>query len=732
MTTSEGKFINMRNTISDSAGSVFDLDFKKLLLDVFRFWWLFLITVPLSLLVVWTIHRYTIPVYKASMELLMEVRGEQPQQSDMMQGFGITPGMSNVDNQIAILSSRRIFQKTIEKLDFYLGYYAEGRVKVTELYHKFPYKVYFDSAHVQLLNTPIHIKVIDANNYELSFTAKGAPLYNYKEKRTIGGIDKHEFKKVYKFGEIATTPWFSIAIMSNKYGISEESKYYIQFSSPESLIYSYMSRFQVFKGDGNSSIVHLSLSGTNQNKNILFLNKLAEVFIESNLEEKNQIATNTIKFIDQQLSKIADSLRYTGSELSEFRTENRMQSVSSKAEYLFSTLKSIEFDLAGKDVTRSYYIYLKDYFSDDENMKQVLAPAMYKVDNPILSDLISQIIEINAERLTSISTYGQALNPGNVELEMKLDIARKTLIKAIDNQLKIIAEAQARLRNQKISIEEELQKLPETERQMLGIERKFELNNEVYTFLLRKLSESQIQKASNTPDHQVLEGASSEGIVYPNKSANRKKAVLVGLVLPLIFIVIRQLLNNRIANQSDVEKITSLPFLGHILHNDKDDANVINNHPKSVITETFRRVRSRLDYINIGTKAPVIAVTSSMPGEGKTFCALNLASVFALAAKKTLLVGFDMRKPGLNNILNISKDEIGISNYMIGKVTFDEILRKNEEYPMLDIIGSGVIPPNPSELIESDKMKEFVDEAKRRYDIIVFDTPPMGIVVDPI
>ena len=708
---------------------MFDLDFKKLLFDLLRFWWLFIITVSLSLLVVWAIHRYTVPVYRASMTLLMEDRGSNQSNTDMMQGFGLTPGMSNVDNQIAILSSWKIFNRTINQLDYFLGYYVEGTVKSTELYNSFPFIVYFDSTHVQLLNTPIHINVIDTASYELSFSTEEAYTYNYKARKFGEHVGPTEFSKVYKFGDIAQTPWFSVAIYCK--GCTPKGfDYYIKFNNPGSLVNEYRSHFYAAKEEENSSIVNLSVTGTNSAKNIKFLNKLADVFIAYNLEEKNQIATNTIKFIKSQLVKIADSLLYTGTELSEFRTEKKIQSVSSEAEYLFSTLKSLEFELAAKEVTKSYYKYLKDYFSDDNNMKQVMAPAMYQVDNPILSDLINQIISINAERLAAIETYGEALNPGNVEFEKRLDIARRTLIQALESQMMILNESVARLNDKKAKIEGEIKKLPETERRMWGIERKFQLNNEVYTFLLRKLTESQIQKASNTPDHKVLEEARSGGIIYPNKPANRKKAVMIGLVIPVLFLVVRQLLNNKITGKEDVEKLSDKPFLGHILHNDKPDTNVITAHPKSVISETFRRVRTRLDFINQNIKSPVIAVTSSMPGEGKTFCALNTASVFALAGKKTLLVGFDMRKPGLNNILGFKKDDLGISNYLAGKVELDEIT-KTIDQDNLYIIGSGIIPPNPAELIGSERMKEFIKEIKKRYDIIVLDTPPMGIVSDP-
>jgi capsular exopolysaccharide synthesis family protein len=279
-------------------------------------------------------------------------------------------------------------------------------------------------------------------------------------------------------------------------------------------------------------------------------------------------------------------------------------------------------------------------------------------------------------------------------------------------------------------ITRQLYLLPEKERKLLGIERQFDLNNEVYTFLLRKRSEAQIQKASNTPDHTVLEMPRYAGMVFPQKSANRQKALFLGIFIPLAYIVLRQLINNKITTPDELEHLSSKPIIGHIIHSPKEVANIIANHPRSVIAETFRRVRTRLEYLTAEAQTPVIAVSSSMPGEGKTFCALNLAAVFAYSGKKTILLGFDMRKPGLNKIFDLNGNN-GLSHYFIGKATIDEITYSGHQ-ENLEIIPSGVIPPNPSELISSHKTDELINELKNKYDIIILDTPPMGIVADPI
>ena len=192
--------------------------------------------------------------------------------------------------------------------------------------------------------------------------------------------------------------------------------------------------------------------------------------------------------------------------------------------------------------------------------------------------------------------------------------------------------------------------------------------------------------------------------------------------------LIKQVVNNKISGSDDIERITKLPIIGHIIHNNKEGSNVVELHPRSVITEAFRRIRTRLEYMNGDKESPVIAISSSMPGEGKTFCALNLASVFAISGKKTLLVGFDMRKPGLNKVLNMDS-QLGLSNYLIGKTELKDIIMPNG-VENLFVLPSGAIPPNPSELIGSTRAEKLFEELRSNFDIILLDTPPMGVVAD--
>ncbi|MCU4165545.1 GumC family protein [Carboxylicivirga caseinilyticus] len=719
----------VQNQTNNNQSSGFNFDTKHFLFDLLHYWWLFAITVPLSIAIVYTAHRYIQPTYRASISLLIEEKGEKMPTGNMMEGFGLTPGQQNIENQMAVLTSWDVIKETVDQLDFHLSYFIQGRMKHTEVYHDEPFTVFFDSLHQQILNTPIYLEFINKNEYRLKVHTENSGTYIYKDNRNGSGIGPMNFEQSFRFGEVIDMPWGRFKIENHKGTSSSQQEIYFIFNHPQSIAASYKSTLRTFRANETSSIIRVSVTGKNNLKNTIFLNQLAKVFIAKNLEQKNQIATNTIKFIEEQLGVISDSLYLTGSELSNFRTSNQIQSVSAKSEYLFSGLQDMEQQLAQYEITKQYYNYLINYFSNDFSGNEVIAPAQYDVGNNLLSEQISQIMELNSQRLSMRGTFSEDLNLANREVETQIEVATKTLLKTINGQLDIINETINRINSNKEKNEKELYSLPETERKLLGIERKFELNNEVYTFLLRKRSEAQIQKASNTPDHKVLEAAQSNGMIAPNVSGNYKNGLMIGLILPLAFIGLRQLLNNKILDEEDIKKITQSPIIGQILHNSKEESNVVQHHPKSVITESFRRVRTRLDFLTQDIPCPVVSVTSSIPGEGKTFCALNIAAALAISGKKTVILGFDLRKPGLNKLVDTHK-ATGISNYLIGKATYDEIKVKHQQNN-LTIIPSGDIPPNPSELISSPKTQTLFEELKKEFDIIIVDTPPMGIVSDP-
>ena len=340
-------------------------------------------------------------------------------------------------------------------------------------------------------------------------------------------------------------------------------------------------------------------------------------------------------------------------------------------------------------------------------------------------------IELNKMESQKVAMKGSdgSINPYLPALESQILNARKTLEEILMNMGKsnnlAISDLDKRLDN----LNTEVRKLPQTERELFSIERQFKLNDYIYTFMLQKRSEAQIAKASNTPDNEIIDyGRISGGLIRPRGGINYITGFLAGLLLPAFFFLLKEIFNLKIETEDEVKRITSLPVAGHISHSMKEYQGIVLRDPQSNIAEAFRNLRTRMRFFTREMKSPVILVTSSMPAEGKSFTALNLASAYSLAGNKTVLVSFDLRRPRIYEEFGLENAK-GISTYLIGRDKIEEIINETD-YENFYIISAGPIPPNPSELASSLKTKDLFAELKNRFDYIIVDSAPIGAVSD--
>jgi len=277
-----------------------------------------------------------------------------------------------------------------------------------------------------------------------------------------------------------------------------------------------------------------------------------------------------------------------------------------------------------------------------------------------------------------------------------------------------------------------MKKLPATEREYINIQREFDLNNTVYTYLLEKRAEAGIARASAVSSNRIIDRAEvfNSYRIKPKPKQNLIKAVALGFFIPVLLIFLIDFLNNKIIDKKDVEKSTQAPILGCINHNTYKSELPVNEKPGSTMAESFRSIRSNLKYFLKDNENAVIAVSSTISGEGKTFISVNLANVLAILGKKVLVVGLDLRKPRIHKMLDIENNK-GLSTYLSGIDKYNEIIQKTA-IENLYYTPAGPIPPNPAELIESQKMKEFFDKARKEFDYIIIDTPPIAVVTDAL
>jgi capsular exopolysaccharide synthesis family protein len=325
-------------------------------------------------------------------------------------------------------------------------------------------------------------------------------------------------------------------------------------------------------------------------------------------------------------------------------------------------------------------------------------------------------------------------NPGIELVNYKIQNTIATLKENIKNILKSNEISINEINRRIGEIDAEISQLPETEKELIGIKRRYKLNDDIYTYLLTKRAEAGIAKASNVPDNKILDYAREDNavLISPKRSLNYAIALIIGLLIPILIILMLDFFNDKIVERKDVEETTSIPILGEIGHNNKETDMVVLEKPKSSIAESFRTLRTNIQYFNIdmADKTRVISITSTISGEGKSFCAINLASIFALGDKKTLLMGIDLRKPKLHRELNTDNIK-GLSTYLVGTHTLDEVIIPTHQNNLF-FMPAGPVPPNPAELIETTKMVNLVNLLKEKYDMIIMDTPPIALVTDAL
>jgi tyrosine-protein kinase Etk/Wzc len=719
-------------------------DYKELFYRLYRHKNWFILSLLVLLATAFIYNKVTRNIYKNQTTLLLQeaennnfMTGE-----NVMQGFGLFAPNQNIENEIGILESFTLINDAIIQLNLEATIFKEEALfgdtfdfdflkSNTEIYNDSPVQISIDKSSLQPIDLKIYFRIIDKNKVKIEAFGTEIPMYSYLEDDVIFIADSLRINGIYKFDEEIKGENFNFKVHLKSKDITEwkEEKTFFVFNDLNLLTLHYQANLDAVNTSKTSSLVVISMKGDNKYKISDFLNTLSNAYLDRNLEKKNRIAINTVKFIDSQISEVSDSLNIAESKLQNFRTSNQVMDLSFQGQKSFEKLSELESQRAILIVQQKYYDYIRDYFNRNSDMSDLIAPSSMGVQDPLLNQLILDLIALNSER-RNLLNRGNTKNLFLNNIEVQINNLKKTIQENISNNAATTEMAIQDVNNRTARINSQMSKLPSTERQLFGIERKFKLNDAIYTFLLQKRSEAQIARASNAPDYEVVDPARhiTTSIIYPKRSLNFIIAVVGGLLIPFLIIMISEFLNMRINSKKELEKLTDLAIIGHVFHNDSRNKVVITDTSNSPISESFRSIRTNLQFYSKGKDKQVILLTSSYSGEGKSFIAQNLASVFALFGKKTLLIGFDMRRPKIYQDLNLT-NKVGMSTALINKATVDEIIQSTQ-IENLDYISAGPIPPNPLELIASERTEEIMSELKQIYDFIIIDSPPVGVVSD--
>ncbi|HSI78133.1 MAG TPA: polysaccharide biosynthesis tyrosine autokinase, partial [Lunatimonas sp.] len=487
----------------------------------------------------------------------------------------------------------------------------------------------------------------------------------------------------------------------------------------------YISALTITPLNKEGSILILSLEHNNRRKGEVYLNKLVNVYLERELEEKNRTAANTVQFIDQQLSGISDSLSFIEDRLEKYRTANQVFNLSQEGSLIFERLNELEQEKSRIDLSLSYFRSVTSYLNEDQ-LNNLAAPSFIGIQDPLLNALVLSLGELQSERVRLSATFSPE-TPTVREVIAKIQNTKNTLLEnlrsAISNAEVSLTEINQRLAN----TTREINKLPATERNLMGIQRQFSINENIYIYLLEKRAEAEITRASNSPTNVLLDVAkSSSQPVFPKKTINYLIGLILGLILPLGYITLKNFFNVKIENPQEVENKLRIPLIGLVSQSPYKSSTVILDKPKSTITEAFRNLRANMSYLAPKQNKLIFAISSTISGEGKTFCSINLASIYAISDKKVMLVGLDLRKPRIADDFDLINDT-GVSTYLSTDKDWKGMV-KHSKIHNLDILLSGPVPPNPAELLLQDNFHTLLSELRDAYDIVILDCPPVGLV----
>lgn len=709
-------------------------DLRKLADLFIRHYKLFILCVLFSLLIAYLINKFAKPVYEITASVLIkeEVRGNSNRDVNDFLNSNLFGRNQNFQNEVWLIQSSPVIEQTIINLDLSVGYYTKKGLALLDSYKKAPFKVSYMSDHPQPIDVKFYVSVLNNELIQINAESKEASFYNFSTNTVTHKKDKWSFTHNGRFGELIETDDLAFIVerdTSVNHIDNESNNYAFSIRTIASLSNRLRKALEFKIVDKLATVIEIKLKSESVEKGIDIVNELMRVYSDMNLERKNHTASITIDYIESQLSEISDSLTQTEDKLQNFRSSNQLLNITDQASDLSTQYMNLQNQLAELVSRQRYYDYVSDYLNKNDNFSDMMLPASLGIQDPLLNNLITELINAQAQRSNLIEN-NQERNPLVQRLTIQIENSKKTISENITSLGKTTRISIDEMNKRIDKIEAEISRLPITQRQLGIIERKYRLNDAIYNYLLEKRAEAKITKASNLPDNLIIESAQIEELlpVSPNKPRNYLIAFILGVAIPFSFVSIVSTLNNKIESQDDLEKLTDVPVLGKILHNKYKTKNVLFEFPRTNIAESFRALRTNLNFYVRGGQKKTILVTSCLEGEGKSFIALNIAMSYAQLNRRTILIDFDLRKPKIY----FDEDGVpkeGLSSYLINKVGLEEIIIKSP-HEKLDYILSGVLPPNPTELVALGKTEELINQLKNDYDYIVLDTTPLAQVTD--
>lgn len=680
---------------------------------VLRYWYWYVFFLGLSLTAAWLRIRYATPVYQQRSTLLIKdeyTKSSGVNEEAIFRDLGLIQGGPRLLNETQILKSRPIMTEVVRKLGLDVEYYVKGRVRTSEVYPVGALKAALYEVSENGYNVPFDITVLDVRRFRLK---------------------RGEQDGEHRFGEILELPEgkFIFTLASDNLPIKE---FRVVFRRAEDAAAGYVGSLNINLTNNYSSVLEMTFKSPIPKKGVDILNTLVEVYNQAAIEDKNRVGRNTIQFIDDRLKYLTRELADVESDLEQFKKINEIPTeISASVDDLLNQLSGTDQELTRLEVQNSILegleVYLQDQLTRDEP-----APVNLLPDNPQVAGLVNRYNDLLLER-SRLSVAVTPENPSLKNLNAQVDVFRQSILTTLQNIRRESELTLNKIRGQNQRFQSRIRTFPAKERGLIEIKRQQSIKESLFLYLLQKREETALSLAVAVPNSRVVDPAINSGLpISPNKRSIYLLSLIIGLLIPSGLVYLRHLLTNTVQSESDISTHTAVPLLGTIAYKKVDDPVVVHANSRSAMAEMFRLLRTNLQFLAGGKGNQAVLITSSSSGEGKSFVTLNLGITLALADKKTVVLELDLRKPKLIRYLTKKPAENGITHYLIGQLDAGQIVQQSALHPNLYYIASGPIPPNPAELLLSERLKSLIEQLRRDFDYILLDTPPVGMVADAL
>lgn len=691
-------------------------DIKRILFLSYKYWYLLVLSGIIGIGVAYTFNIFQQSQYVVSTKIIVPQRNNELNFEGMFSMNSPQNMTNSVNNDIEILKSIKLNKRVAKELNWRTFWHQKRKFQWYGLYNECPFLVVENVINPE--DIKVFVTVLDDKTYNV--TVQGEGIY------------PTEVTKTLKFGVSFKSNNFDFnLILRPGFNIQPGNEYYFEFKNVENVAVSFMKYLRVELAEERGEIVTLSMISYDKNRGIDYLNKLTDVFIDLKLEHETVSQKKSISFLSDQLAGISDSLYISENTFTNFRSKNQVIDLSQQGSIILSSLNELDVGKTNVEMQLEYFRKLQQYLQDNTEIDKIVSPSVVGIADQSFISLVQQMIDLIRKRNLLVysskenNPQRQLVNQEILQVKRLLNENLTNLIENAENNLNLLDK-----RYQQTSVE--LNTLPEKEQQLLNIQREYQITSDIYTYMLEKKAETELSLAATTVDIIVVDEASNLTTKVTGRSLvkNYILGLIVGLMIPFFIITIRDFLNNKVRNKLNLQNISTLPVVGSLMHSKETGYLQVKKDPASLLSEAFRSLRINIKFLLSDQNEKVIGVNSALSGEGKTFVAVNLATVYALADKRTLIIGCDMRRPKLAAIFKLSNSK-GLSNILTNDKTFEEVV-KSCSVENLFVIPSGPIPPNPLELLERENFKKLLEWAKMNFDYIILDNPPSLMVSDGI